>query len=98
MKHEFLTNLNLLEMAENEYKQVNTQYQQSKKIHAHYKKEYKKAVQLQDEQMSILCMMNYIISFLFDNYNFDFCVLKIQYFKEITAQNWKKTSRMTYEF
>ncbi len=55
LKAEYLQNLNLLEMAENEFRQVNQKYNNSKKIYSFYKKEYKKGIKLQAEQMNILC-------------------------------------------
>lgn len=59
-KTEYLQNLNLLEIAENEFRQVNTQYNNSKKIHSVYKKEFKKVMKLRTEQMNILCKLTQI--------------------------------------
>lgn len=54
-QEEYLQSLNLLEIASNELKAITKQYQQSKEKLDKYKRENRKAIDLYNEQMNILC-------------------------------------------
>jgi len=55
LKEEYLQSLNLLEIATTELKAITEQYDHSKEKLDIYKSKNKKAIELFNEQMSILC-------------------------------------------